>query len=49
MAEKPFAELTPDNDLEKDMNGRVIEAGLLDRKARANVRYRTLSAAQLKG
>jgi proteasome alpha subunit len=49
MAEKPFAELTPDSDLEKDMNGRFIEAGLLDRKARASVRYRSLSAAQLKG
>ena len=49
MAEKPFTDLAPDNDLEKDLNGRMVEAGLLDRKARANVRYRTLSTAQLKG
>jgi proteasome alpha subunit len=48
-AEKPFADLSPNGDLEKDLNGRMIEAGLLDRKARGNTRYRTLSAAQLKG
>ena len=49
MAEKPFTDITVDADLGSNLNGRVVEAGFLDRKATGNVRYRNLTAAQLKG
>lgn len=46
--EKPFAELTPQDDLEANLNGRVIEAALLDRKAKGSVRYKPLKASEVK-
>ena len=48
MAEKPFTDLTLDGSLETNVEGKVIEAGLLDRKATGHVHYRGLTAAQLK-
>ena len=49
MADKPFTDVAPEANIEAALNGKMIEAGLLDRKATGNVRYRNLTAAQLKG
>ena len=47
--EKPFSELKVSNtDLPSQLNGKVVEAALLDRKATSHVHYRSLSLAQLK-
>jgi proteasome alpha subunit len=47
--DKPFAELkASENELPAKLNGKVVEAALLDRKATSHVHYRTLSLAQLK-
>ena len=48
MAEKPFTDVALEPDLEGSLNGKTLESGLLDRKAKGNVRYRSLTAAQLK-
>lgn len=45
--DKPFADLAPSGDLPLKTNGRVAETALLDRRARAASRYRTLSHAAL--
>lgn len=46
--EKPFAEITVSNEFPPKINGKHIEAALLDRSATGNVHYRPLSFAQLK-
>ena len=46
--EKPFAEITVSNEFPPNINGKHIEAALLDRAASGNVHYRPLSFAQLK-
>ena len=45
---KPFAEVTVSNEFPPNVNGKHIEAALLDRSATGNVHYRPLSFAQLK-
>ncbi|HKQ36852.1 MAG TPA: 20S proteasome subunit A/B [Verrucomicrobiae bacterium] len=45
---KPFAELTVSNEFPPNVNGKHIEAALLDRSATGSVHYRPLSFAQLK-
>ena len=45
---KPFAEVTVSNEFPPNVNGKHIEAALLDRSASGNVHYRPLSFAQLK-
>ena len=45
---KPFAEITVSNEFPPNVNGKHIEAALLDRSATGNVHYRPLSFAQLK-
>jgi hypothetical protein len=45
---KPFAEATVSNEFPPNVNGKHIEAALLDRSATGNVHYRPLSFAQLK-
>jgi proteasome alpha subunit len=46
--EKPFAEITVSNEFPPKVNGKHIEAALLDRSASSHVHYRPLSFAQLK-
>jgi len=47
--EKPFSEAKVSSaDLPSQLNGKVVEAALLDRKATSHVHYRSLSLAQLK-
>jgi proteasome alpha subunit len=46
--EKPFTEVTVSNEFPPNVNGKHIEAALLDRSASGNVHYRPLSFAQLK-
>ena len=45
---KPFAEVTVSNEFPPNVNGKHIEAALLDRSATGSVHYRPLSFAQLK-
>ena len=45
---KPFAEITISNEFPPHVNGKHIEAALLDRSASGSVHYRPLSFAQLK-
>ena len=45
---KPFAEITVSNEFPPNVNGKHIEAALLDRSATGSVHYRPLSFAQLK-
>ena len=45
---EPFAEVTVSNEFPPNVNGKHIEAALLDRSATGNVHYRPLSFAQLK-
>ena len=45
---KPFVEITVSNEFPPNVNGKHIEAALLDRSATGNVHYRPLSFAQLK-
>jgi|SRR5688572_18179618 len=46
--DKPFAEITVSNEFPPKVNGKHIEAALLDRSATSQVHYRPLSFAQLK-
>jgi proteasome alpha subunit len=46
--DKIFTDLSQSEDLPSKLNGKVVEAALLDRKATGKVHYRNLSLAQLK-
>ena len=46
--DKPFSEIGQSEELPSKLNGKVVEAALLDRKAPGKVHYRNLSLAQLK-
>lgn len=46
--EKPFADVPISNEFPPNINGKHIEAALLDRSATSHVHYRPLSFAQLK-
>lgn len=48
MEEKPFADLTPPKEPVLQLNGKTVEAALLDRKASGPVHYRTLHLHKLK-
>jgi proteasome alpha subunit len=47
MEEKSFAELTPPAEPRLKIDGKVVEAALLDRKIKGQVHYRSLNLAQL--
>lgn len=46
--EKAFADLAPSNGALPKLEGRIVEAALLDRKSKGSVHYRSLNLTQLK-